>query len=100
MKKATISDVAKLAGVSIKTVSRVANGEANVRDDTRRKVDRAIEALDYQPDEHARQLAARRRADFANAGQQPEFPRNGEPETPRSCQAFARTDDPLLIDWA
>ncbi len=60
MKKATITDVAKLAGVSIKTVSRVANREPNVRDVTRHRVRAAIDLLDYQPDEHARQLAGRR----------------------------------------
>ncbi len=58
--RATITDVARLAGVSIKTVSRVANSEPNVRDETRRRVRVAIEQLNYRPDEHARQLAARR----------------------------------------
>lgn len=60
MKKATITDVARLAGVSIKTVSRVANSEPNVRDTTRQRVHIAIEQLDYRADENARQLAARR----------------------------------------
>ncbi len=59
MAKVTIYDVAQLAGVSIKTVSRVTNGEPNVRDETRRRVRMAIDQLDYQPDERARQLARR-----------------------------------------
>lgn len=57
---ATIKDVAKLAGVSIKTVSRVTNKEANVRQETRQKVQRAIEKLEYRPNPSARKLAATR----------------------------------------
>ncbi len=60
MAKATIYDVAQLAGVSIKTVSRVANNERYVRDETRQRVRVAIAQLDYQPDERARQLGAMR----------------------------------------
>ncbi len=60
MSRATISDVAELAGVSIKTVSRVTNCQPNVRPATRHRVIVAIEALHYQPDEHARQMAFRR----------------------------------------
>lgn len=52
--------MAKLAGVSIKTVSRVTNKEANVREETRRKVERAIEKLEYRPNPSARKLAATR----------------------------------------
>lgn len=57
---ATISDVAKLAGVSIKTVSRVVNREANVRDKTRDTVNRAIAQLNYRPSSAARGLAGGR----------------------------------------
>ena len=60
MVKATIQDVADRAGVSIKTVSRVINNEANVRDVTLGKVQRAIEELDYQPNFSARSLAGAR----------------------------------------
>ncbi|TFG86065.1 MAG: LacI family transcriptional regulator [Chromatiales bacterium] len=60
LKSATITDVARRAGVSIKTVSRVVNHEAGVSDDKRRRVHVAIQALDYRANEHARQLAARR----------------------------------------
>jgi len=56
-KVATIADVAKRAGVSPMTVSRVVNGEAGVRADMRRKVDAAVAALNYIPNQAARRLA-------------------------------------------
>jgi LacI family transcriptional regulator len=58
MPKVTIDDVAELAGVSIKTVSRVVNQEPNVREATRAKVDAAIAKLNYQPNKAARNLAS------------------------------------------
>ena len=58
MPKATIDDVAELAGVSIKTVSRVVNHEPNVRDSTREKVEQAIAKLNYRPNLSARNLAS------------------------------------------
>jgi len=58
--KATINDVAELAGVSIKTVSRVTNLEGSVRKETVEKVNKAIEQLNYQPNAAARNLAGRR----------------------------------------
>lgn len=60
MPRATIDDVAQLAGVSIKTVSRVVNREPNVRDATRAKVERAIAQLNYHPNLSARNLASQR----------------------------------------
>lgn len=60
MAKATIDDVAALAGVSMKTVSRVVNREPNVRPLTREKVEAAIRKLDYRPSQSARGLAGRR----------------------------------------
>lgn len=59
-KKITINDVARLAGVSKKTVSRVINNEANVRDRTRERVEEMIKQLNYTPDPQARGLASRR----------------------------------------
>ena len=53
----TIHDVARHAGVSRMTVSRVINGEKSVRPATRRIVDAAIEALNYAPNPAARSLA-------------------------------------------
>ena len=59
-RRPTIDDVARLAGVSIKTVSRVFNREPNVRRETRDKVVAAAESLDYRPNLSARQLATNR----------------------------------------
>lgn len=55
---ATIQDVAQAAGVSAMTVSRVINGEPNVRDSTREAVLAAIATLKYSPNAAARSLAA------------------------------------------
>jgi LacI family transcriptional regulator len=59
-KRPTIKDVARLAGVSFKTVSRVVNGEPNVRADTRAAVISVMEALGYAPNVAARGLASQR----------------------------------------
>ena len=53
----TIHDVARHAGVSPMTVSRVINGEKNVRDSTRETVAAAIRDLNYAPNPAARSLA-------------------------------------------
>ncbi|SHF01708.1 transcriptional regulator, LacI family [Microbulbifer donghaiensis] len=58
--KVTINDVAAMAGVSIKTVSRVINNEPSVRPATRKKVMDAVAALNYQPNLAARNLAGTR----------------------------------------
>lgn len=54
--KATIKDVAKLAGVSFKTVSRVINKEGTVGQELQDKVMLAVKALNYQPNLSARLL--------------------------------------------
>ncbi len=54
---ATIRDVAKLAGCSIKTVSRVINGEPYVTEETRSRVQAAIRTAGYAPNISARRLA-------------------------------------------
>jgi LacI family transcriptional regulator len=51
--RATIRDVAALAGVGTKTVSRVINDEANVSPQTRARVQRAILALNFKPNQGA-----------------------------------------------
>lgn len=56
----TISDVARKAGVSMKTVSRVVNNENGVSKETRDKVLQAIEKLGYVPNVSARRLASDR----------------------------------------
>lgn len=57
---ATIYDVANRVGVSLATVSRVVNGNSNVRDSTKRKVLDAIEELGYHPNAVARGLASKK----------------------------------------
>ncbi len=59
-KAATIFDVARLAGVSHQTVSRVLNDLPNVRPATRERVQRAIAQLRYIPSPAARALVTRR----------------------------------------
>ena len=54
--KATIKDVAKLAGVSFKTVSRVINREGSVGKDLQDKVWAAVKELNYRPNLSARGL--------------------------------------------
>ncbi|NVK24750.1 MAG: LacI family DNA-binding transcriptional regulator [Gammaproteobacteria bacterium] len=56
--KITISEVAEKAGVSIKTVSRVMNNEAGVRNATKEKVKAAMLELNYKPSQAARSLAS------------------------------------------
>ena len=57
---ATIYDVAKAAGVSPKTVSRVMNGDAPVNQATREAVERAMAALNYVPSSAARTMRSQR----------------------------------------
>jgi LacI family transcriptional regulator len=58
----TIRDVAKQAGVSIATVSRVMRDHTNVRDETRERVIAAIDELEFTPSSLGRSLAERRHA--------------------------------------
>ena len=53
---ATLHDVARVAGVSFKTVSNVINNHPHVRDTTRAKVEKAIAELGYRPNLTARSL--------------------------------------------
>ncbi len=55
-----MADVARRAGVSVMTVSRVLNGFPGVTDATRRRVEKAVDALDYQANTAARVLAGGR----------------------------------------
>jgi LacI family transcriptional regulator len=55
----TIYDVARAAGLSIASVSRVLNGQRNPREDTRERVLAAVAELGFVPDDAARALSAR-----------------------------------------
>jgi LacI family transcriptional regulator len=57
----TLFDVARLAGVSTATVSRVVHGQDRVRESTRARVRQAIEELGYVPDGAAQSLSRRRK---------------------------------------
>ncbi|MGT2426357.1 LacI family DNA-binding transcriptional regulator [Amnibacterium kyonggiense] len=60
MKPATIYDVARLAGVSHQTVSRLLSGFEGIRPETRARVESALAELDYRPNVTARLLRSRR----------------------------------------
>ena len=55
----TIYDVAREARVSMATVSRVVNGNQNVKPETRNKVNEVIKRLNYRPNAVARGLSKR-----------------------------------------
>lgn len=59
-KTVTIYDVAREAGVSMATVSRVVNGNPNVKPSTRKKVSDVIKKLSYRPNAVARGLASKK----------------------------------------
>src|SRR5512139_2411669 len=56
----TLKDVAKLAGVSTKTVSRVVNNQREISPETRARVQAAIDRLGYRPNVLARSLIHQR----------------------------------------
>jgi len=59
-KRATIKEVARAAGVSTQTVSRVINDRPDVSPETRGRIQQVIEELDYQPSALARSLIQQR----------------------------------------
>jgi len=65
MKRVTIYDVANEANVSLATVSRVINGLEIVREDTRIRVNQAIEKLGYKPNAIAQGLALQKTTSIA-----------------------------------
>ncbi|ARC58199.1 Catabolite control protein A [Frondihabitans sp. 762G35] len=105
-----ISDVARAAGVSIPTVSRVLTGAAKVSEDKRERVLRAIDELKYRPSATARALVAGQPTMVAIiAGNTSRF---GYAETIRGVEQAAReagflvsitvveTSDPETVDGA
>ncbi|HET6568382.1 MAG TPA: LacI family DNA-binding transcriptional regulator [Rhodothermales bacterium] len=65
--KATIYDVAERAGVAISTVSRVLNDSNDVSEQTRERVSKAIEELQFRPDRTAKTLAKKHTRSLAIA---------------------------------
>ena len=55
----SIKDVAKRAGVAISTVSKVLNGYPNVSEETRQRVNRAVEELNFVPNSVAAALSSK-----------------------------------------
>jgi translation initiation factor 2B subunit (eIF-2B alpha/beta/delta family) len=66
-RKITIREVARLAEVSVGTVSNVLNGAANVSEPTRLRVSRVIDDLGFTPDNVARSLISRKRPEAAGS---------------------------------
>lgn len=60
VKRITLKEVARRAGVSYQTVSKVLNGQAQVAAETELRILEAVEALGYRPDFTARSLRSRR----------------------------------------
>lgn len=65
MKRVTIYEVAKEADVSLATVSRVINGSSLVKEDTKIKVQKAVEKLGYRPNAIAQGLALQKSTSIA-----------------------------------
>jgi len=83
-----MADVARLAGVSHQTVSRVVNGHDNLRPETRERVLEAIRQLGYRPNTAARALVTRRSATIGVIGSRSGF--WGPSTVARTIQAAGR----------
>jgi len=83
-----MADVARLAGVSHQTVSRVINGQPNLRPDTRERVEEAIRQLGYRPNSAARALVTRRSGTIGVIGSKTGF--WGPSTVHRTIQAAGR----------
>jgi DNA-binding LacI/PurR family transcriptional regulator len=83
-----MADVARLAGVSHQTVSRVINGQTNLRPATRLRVEEAIRQLGYRPNPAARALVTRRSATIGVIGSKSDF--WGPSTVHRTIQAAGR----------
>jgi DNA-binding LacI/PurR family transcriptional regulator len=83
-----MADVARLAGVSHQTVSRVINGQTNLRPATRLRVEEAIRQLGYRPNSAARALVTKRSATVGVIGSKSGF--GGPSAGHRAIQAAGR----------
>lgn len=92
----TMKDVAARAGVGLKTVSRVVNGEPGVTPDTERRVQEAIEALGFRRNDSARVLRKGRTATVGLVLEDLADPFYGPLN--RAVEEVARTHGALLIN--
>ncbi|MGA5410671.1 LacI family DNA-binding transcriptional regulator [Streptomyces lavendulocolor] len=92
----TMKDVAARAGVGLKTVSRVVNGEAGVTADTERRVQEAIEALGFRRNDSARVLRKGRTASVGLVLEDLADPFYGP--LSRAVEEVARAHGALLIN--
>lgn len=92
---ATMADVARLAGVSVPTVSRVLSGSLPVSEDRRQRVEAAVARLNFRPSAAARFLASRRPEVIAIvAGNTSQY---GYAETIRGIELAARAGGYTVI---
>ncbi|WP_320775564.1 LacI family DNA-binding transcriptional regulator [Streptomyces sp. CRN 30] len=92
----TMKDVASRAGVGLKTVSRVVNGEPGVTADTERRVQEAIEALGFRRNDSARVLRKGRTASIGLVLEDLADPFYGP--LSRAVEEVARTHGALLFN--
>jgi DNA-binding LacI/PurR family transcriptional regulator len=88
---ATLEEVARLAGVSRATVSRVVNGSPRVSGDVRRSVENAVEQLGYVPNRAARSLVTRRSGSIAVVITEPTGRLFSDPFFPRVLRGVSAT---------
>ncbi|HEX2756719.1 MAG TPA: LacI family DNA-binding transcriptional regulator [Candidatus Limnocylindrales bacterium] len=87
----TLEEVARLAGVSRATVSRVVNGSPRVSGDVRRSVETAVEKLGYVPNRAARSLVTRRSGSIAVVITEPTGRLFSDPFFPRLLRGISTT---------
>ena len=87
----TLEEVARLAGVSRATVSRVVNGSPRVSADVRRSVESAVEHLGYVPNRAARSLVTRRSGSIAVVITEPTGRLFSDPFFPRLLRGVSAT---------
>lgn len=91
----TIKDVAKMAGVSVATVSRVINNSGYVNEVTKKRVEQAISQLNYRPNNVARSLFHGRSQMIALLV--PDIMNPFFPELARAVEDFAKLNDYTFV---
>lgn len=86
---ATLDEVARVAGVSRATVSRVVNGSTKVSADVRRTVEKAIDRLGYVPNRAARSLVTRKSDSIAVVITEPTSRLFNDPFFPRLVRGIS-----------